>query len=74
MQVTKISVSRAVKMPMPNLRFGMIEMFASAEAEVDLEKDNLNECYEELTNTVRTELKRQYKQWQEKEPIGEASI
>ena len=59
---------------MPDVRFGMCEMFASAEAKIDLEKDNLDECYEELTNTVRTELKRQYQQWKEKEPIGEASI
>ena len=73
MQITEISVSRSVKLPMPDIRYGMIEIFSSAKAEVG-EKEDLTNSYIELTDIVRTELKRQYKQWQEKEPIGEASI
>ena len=73
MKITKISVSRAVKLPQPDIRYSMIELFASAEAKVG-EKEDLTQSYIELTDIVRVELKRQYKQWQEREPIGEASI
>ena len=72
MKVVKISVFRSAKMPMPNVRFGMCEMFASAEAEVG--EEDLTQAYTELVEIVRTELKRQYDQWSGKEPIGEASI
>ena len=73
MKVIEISVSRSCKLPMPDIRYGMIELFSSAKAEVG-EKEDLTQSYIELTDIVRAELKRQYKQWQEKEPVGEASI
>ena len=58
---------------MPDIRYGMIEMFASAKAEVN-EKEDLTTCYTELVETIRVELKRQYDLWRGREPIGEAAI
>lgn len=73
MRVTKISVSRSSKVPIPEIQYGMIDMFASADAEVS-EEENLTEAYIELTKIVRSELERQYTQWRKKEPVESPSI